>query len=496
MFNKKIIICFLFFGLCGGAITAQEIGDLTLEELLELSHERSLESFRTKRQYTLEYWRFRSFKASMLPSLDIELEPFNFNRSFVERYDADRNIDVFRRQQNITSFGRLSLNQNILLTGASVYVSSSFERLENHGQNRVQSYNAVPVRIGIVQPIMGFNGLKWQKKTAELELDKAKKAFIADQQKINKKGVALFFKWALANARVNIARENEKDATRLYKIGKKRYDLGSIEKDELLNLELEDFTSSTKLTHYEQNLETVIADLKLFLNVQHLPAEMPQLPEMISDLKISKEKALRLARENNPDLLESAIREIHADRDLDKAIKENRFDLSISASFGLNQQANHFGNAYRDFLDQQIVGVKFSMPILDWGERKGNIKTAKMTRELANIEIEQDKNDVIRQLKLSVNKFNLQEKQVLDALRARNIARESYEITEKRFLSGKLDLLRLTSARTAWQETSEQYIQNLQQYWEYYYEVQALTLYDFIHKKTLREDFDALLQTK
>lgn len=494
MLHKKHILHLFLFGLFTLPITAQEGAGWSLPELMELGKERSLQAFRAKRQYALEYWRYRSFKASLLPSLDLELEPFSYNRSFVERYDADLNIDVYRQQQNLNSFARLSLNQNILWTGASVYISSSFERLVNYGENRLQSYNTTPVRVGVVQPIMAFNALKWQKKTAMLELDKAKNQFIVDQQKVNMRTVSLFFQWALASAKVDIARGNKKAANRLYEIAKKRYDLGSIEKDELLNLELEDFTSTTTLTRYEQDLETIVSDLKLFLNLESLRAQSPELPEMVPSLKIGLQEAQHLAQQNNPGLLDAQIQEIHADRDLDRAIKKNRFDLSVNASFGLNQQAEHFQNAYSRFLDQQIVAIQFSMPLLDWGERKGNIKMAKMTKELAETQIEQDRNDIMRQLRLAVTNFNLQEEQVLAALKARNIARESYTITEKRFLSGKVDVLRLTSARSARQTATEQYIQSLQQYWEYYYEVQQLTLYNFIKETTLSEDFDALLK--
>ncbi|WP_037315949.1 TolC family protein [Salegentibacter sp. Hel_I_6] len=494
MLHKKILLYLVFFMLCGISINAQEVDGWSLPDLLKSGRERSLQAFRAKRQYALEYWRYRSFKSSLLPSLDLELEPFSYNRSFVERYDDDLNIDVYRQQQNLNSFARLSVNQNILLTGASVYLSSSFGRLVNYGENRLQSYNITPVRLGIVQPIMAFNALKWQKKTAMLELEKAKKEYIVNQQEINMHTVSLFFQWALASTKVDIAQENKKAAARLYKIGKKRYDLGSIEKDELLNLELENFTSATTLTRYEQDLETIVSDLKLFLNLKNLPEHSPPLPEMIPNLKIGLEEAQHLAKQNNPDLLDIQIQEIHADRDLDEAIKNNRFNLSVNASFGLNQQAEHFENAYGHFLDQQIVAIQFRMPIVDWGERKGNIKMAKMTRELADIQVEQDRNDVSRNLRLAVANFNLQEEQVLAALRARNIAQESYQITEKRFLSGQVDVLRLTSARSARQTATEQYIQSLQLYWEYYYQVQQITLYNFIKGTPLSEDFDQLLK--
>ena len=170
--------------------------------------------------------------------------------------------------------------------------------------------------------------------------------------------------------------------------------------------------------------------------------------------------------QNNPDLLSTIIEKVNAERDLDKVIKENRFKLSINASYGLNQQSNTFSDAYRNFLDQQIVGVSFSMPILDWGERKGNIKTAKMTKELSDIKIQQTINDVKRQLNLKVKNFNLQEEQVTVSLRAKEISGDSYKITEKRFLSGKVDLLRLLTSRKAWQTATEQYIENTNELFE------------------------------
>ena len=243
--------------------------------------------------------------------------------------------------------------------------------------------------------------------------------------------------------------------------------MGAIEKDDLLNLELESFTSVNEVTKAKQQLQAAIADLRLFLDVSDLSWFMPELPELIPGIKIDVEQARSLAKTNNPDLLDITINKINAQRDLDRTIKDNRFDLSINASYGLNQQAIEFDEAYASFVDQQIVSVQFRLPILDWGERRGNIKTARMTQELAEIETEQLKNDLNRQLLLAVNNFNLQQSQVITAQRAKVISKESYAITEKRFLSGKVDLLRLLNAREAFQTTTEQYVQSLQEFWRF-----------------------------
>jgi len=82
---------------------------------------------------------------------------------------------------------------------------------------------------------------------------------------------------------------------------------------------------------------------------------------------------------------------------------------------------------------------------------------------------------------------------VLGALRSKEISRESYEVTQKRFLSGRVDLLKLTSARKSWQTASETYIQSLYNYWKFYFEVQQLTLFDFIKNKALEANFDKMV---
>nr|WP_308990451.1 TolC family protein [Mariniflexile sp. KMM 9835]MDQ8210002.1 TolC family protein [Mariniflexile sp. KMM 9835] len=467
---------------------------ITLQDILELASKNSLDVFKAKRQYGVNYWQFRSFKSSLLPKIDFETRPFTFNRALIERYDSEQNIDVFRQQQTINSYANLSLSQNIGVTGTRLFVNSSFNRLENIGDLQTESYNATPVRIGLVQPIMAFNSFKWQKEIAPLEFQKAKQDFLYELQTINLKSVDLFFQWALASKKVEIAKENKVSAEKLFNIGKKRYDLIAIERSDLLNLELDVYNANTNLTQNLQDLQKAESELKLFLRDQLPQHAIPELPELIPTLTIDLNKAIDLAYQNNPDILDLKLRKIEALRDLDKAIKDNRFDLSLTASYGLNQQANTFVDAYGRFLDQQMIAIQLNVPILDWGERRGNIKTAKMNRDVADIELQQNEDTYKQDITLKVLDFNLQQELVLGALKTSEISKESYNLTVKRFLSGSVDFLNLTSTRKAWQQANENYIQALQSYWALYYNVQQLTLYDFITNTPLVQDFNEILE--
>ncbi|AUP78500.1 TolC family protein [Flavivirga eckloniae] len=496
--NIVFVICCV---VCTHNNTAQQTNasiqprqSITLNDVLNLASKNSLDAFKAKRKYGVSYWEFRSFKSSLLPKVDLSLRPLTYNRSVIQRYDSEQNIDVYRSQQNLNSYANLTATQNIRATGTNLFINSEFNRLENFGELDIENYNATPFRIGLMQPLMAFNEFKWEQKTEPLKYEKAKQEFIYELQTINLKTVNLFFNWALASKKLEIANENKTSAEKLFRIGKRRYDLGSIEKDDVLNLELDVYNANTNATQSRQTLEKAEAELKLFLR-DDLPSNtIPELPELISNLQIDVSEAINLANSNNPDIINLKLRKVEALRDLDKAIKDNRFDLSLTASYGLNQQSNTFSNAYRGFLDQQMVAIQLNVPILDWGERKGNIKTAKMNKEVLDIELQQDEDAYKQQVTLKVIDFNLQKELVEGALRTSEIARESYKITEKRFLSGRIDLLNLSSSRQAWQLATEQYILSLQNYWTFYYEVQQLTLYNFINGNTIKQDFNAIIK--
>lgn len=483
-----------------GVATAQETAtpslssdaSITLEKLLGLAREHSLDAFKAKRQYGVGYWSYRSFKAGLLPQLNFDTDPFTFNRTLTQRYDPARNIDVYRLQENINSSVNLSMSQNIALTGARVTLNSRLNRLRNIAVNS-EVYTANPLRINLSQPLMAFNKFKWQKRTAPLKFEKTKKDFIYALQSINIRAVQLFFDWLLAHQKAKIATDNQKSTKKFYEIGKQRYDLGAIKRDDLLNLELGFNNADNDLVKARQQLRQALVTLKLYLRSSFTGEGVPELPSLIPDIQVNAEEAIALMEQHNPNIINLKIKDLEAQRDLDKTIKENRFDLSIDASYGLNQQANNVGDAYGNLLDQQIVSVNFKMPILDWGKRRGNINVAKMNRQYTTLDLQQQKEKVQRDLTLKIQQFNTQRKIIFTSLKTSKIAEESYEIAQRRFLVGTIDLLNLNNALKNWQNAVETYIQQLRDYWERYYEIRQMTGYDFLEKQELSENFDIIL---
>lgn len=486
-FKTLLILLNILFSV---GIKAQDTIIMSMDQVLETAEKTSLDAFRNKTMYLADYWSYRSFRASRLPSLDLNFRPVDFRRTTIKRYDSEQDIEVYREQQTYESYANLSLTQNVPLTGARIYLDSDLSRLINIGDNDLTTFSATWARIGIVQPLLGYNRFKWEKKLEPLKFEKAKKEYVQNMQETKIKVLQLYFELLLAKTRKEIALANMAASDTLYNIGKKKFKILSVQREELLDLELAKFNAEIEAVKAKQDEEKANFKLASFLGMDKNLIIVAQVPGIYQNIEINIDSALQTAIRNNPEILQIQQARIEADRDLDKAIKENRFSMDLTASFGLNQYGNKIQDAYNNPLDQQIVLFGIKVPLLDWGDRKGKRLMAEKYKEVIYIEQEQKLKDFEQLILLKVMDFNLQGRLVESANRASQIAQESYKLTKKRFLSGQADVLKINTAMQARQNAREKYINSIYTYWNNYYQIQKLTIYNFIKNKNIEIDFE------
>ena len=118
---------------------------------------------------------------------------------------------------------------------------------------------------------------------------------------------------------------------------------------------------------------------------------------------------------------------------------------------------------------------------------------AQSNREVVRISVNQEKIDFEQNVIMNVMEFNLQASQVTNTAKADTIAQMGYDVTQQRFLIGKVDVTKLNLARNDQEQARREYIRALRSYWNYYFTIRRLTLYDFEKKITLSEDFDRII---
>lgn len=483
------IICFLFLS----QTNAQENKLLTLDDVIRIASQQSLDAFRNENMYMANYWQYRYFKADRLPSLILDATVLDYNHSMQKVYNYDENRDEYIERQDLNSNLSLRLNQNIGLTGGQIFAQSSLNMTQKLGDDKVSSFSSTPFSIGYSQDINGYNRLKWTAKIEPVRYEKAKKIFIQAKEELALKANRLFFDLVDAQIDVNISTTNLANADTLFTIGKGRFQVGTVTQDELLNLELRFMNSKLALTRAKLGLERSKARLNSFLSFEKETDVECIIPSYSTDLQVNVEQAMEQALISNPEILDQQQRLLEQDRRVNQAKSENGVSGTFFALYGLNQNSAEFSGVYQDPLSRQQVSAGVTVPILDWGRRKGQLAMARSNREVIRISINQEKIDFEQNIVMNVMEFNLQGNQVLNTAKADTIAQMQYDVTQQRFLIGKIDVTKLNLARNDREQARRAYISSLRSYWNYYITIRRLTLFDFVDNITLSEDFERII---
>lgn len=491
---KKFIIFTIICFILAGNSFAQDKKLMTLEDVIEVASQQSLDAFINENMYLANYWQFRYYKADRLPSLTLDATPIDYNRSMQKVYNYEENRDEFVEREDFNSDLSLQLNQNVGLTGGSVFAQSNLSMTQKLGDDKVSSFSSTPFLVGYSQNVNGYNRLKWQSKIEPVKFEKAKKQFIQGKENLSIKATRLFFDLLDAQIEVTISETNLANADTLFTIGKGRFQVGTVTQDELLDLELSFMNSQLALTRAKLELDRAESQLNSFLSFEKNTKVECIIPLEVPELQIDALSAVDKAMTNNPEILGHQQQLLEEDRKVKQAKSETGVSGDVFAMYGLNQNSEEFDEVYQEPLDRQRFRVGINIPILDWGRRKGQLSMAKSNREVVRLSIDQEKIDFEQNVIMNVMEFNLQGSQVVNSSKADTIAAMKYDVTQQRFLIGKQNIINLNAARNDREQARRAYIRSLRSYWNYYYSIRRLTLYDFEQKMSLSEDFDKIVE--
>ena len=470
---------------------------LTLSEVIKLSQEQSPQAIRAKHEFRGKYWEYRSYKADRLPNLMLTSTPFNYNQSIVKTTVQDTSGEFVTQSGNIKelrSDAELSLNQNINLTGGDLYIKSGLGYIKPISQGRPENFDSKIVSIGIRQPLNGYNSDYWKKKVEPLKFEEAKRNYVYNLESVSLRAVNLFFDLAMAQITQGVAKMNFSNADTLYKIARGRYNIGTIAENELLQMELSKLNASTRVNQSKVDLEYKKSQLRSFLGYNESVDIEIILPEISIQKTLQADSVLSMAFQNNPNIIAFERQLLEANREVARTRAEKAFTASVSAEYGLNKYAPTLDMAYKNPGDMQMAQIGLSIPLVDWGMRRGQYKMAQSNREVIKSSIDQQQTDFEQDIFLKVMQFNLQGDQLYTASKADTVAQLRYNVIKQRFLIGKISITDLNIAVAEKDEASLGYISALRNYWNNLYEIRRVTLYDFISNMPITVNVDDVVK--
>ena len=464
---------------------------LSLDDCIMMARRQSIDAAVALGELRSAYWQWRSYRADLLPEVSLSGTAPSWNKRYSSYQQADGSLS-FVRNDYLGLDGALHITQKLWPTGGTLSVESSLEYLHQSGSGGSgNQFMSLPVAVTLSQPLFSVNHLKWNRRIEPLRYREAQARFLTETEQVAMQAISLYFGLLLAGEQVNIARQNLQTAEKLYEVAQAKRRMGTISENDVLQLRLDVLTARSALTNSESNRQARQFALRSFLDVE---ADIePVVPEDVPQVRLDYDNVLNHALQNNALATTMRRRQMEADYAVATA-RANRQSINLYAQLGYTGSADNLNAAYRNLLSNEVVSVGITVPLLDWGKRKGQRRLAESNRDIIQGQLRQQSQDFRQDIFILTEQFNNQAEQLLIACEADTIARRRYHTNVETFKIGSISTLELSDAQKAKDQARQNRIQQLFNYWYYYYQLRSIALWDFERGCELSEDFEKIIK--
>lgn len=463
---------------------------LTLDDAIAMARVNSVDAAVALDELKTAYWQWRSYRADRLPEIALTGKV----PSYSDRYTSYMNETgeySFVRSHSLDGQAELSVNQNLPFTGGKLSLITSLDymrQFDNGGSNR---FLTIPVALTLDQPIFGVNTFKWDNRIEPVRFQEAKAAFLSATEEVALTAVNYFFTLVMSRENLEIATQNLENANKLYSVAVEKRKMGQISENDLRQMELNVLDARSSLTDCTSTLKSDMFALRSFLGLGEDVEIVPVIPGSVPDVTVTYSDALDRALANNKFAKNIRRRQLEAEYEVAKA-KGNMREINLFAQVGFTGTDRTFSSAYSRLRGNQLVEVGFSIPLVDWGKRRGKVKVAESNRRVTESRLRQESLDFSQELFVLVERFGNQQQQLSIAARADEIARLRYATNFETYMIGKISTLDLNDSQSKKDESKRRYISELYKFWNYWYQIRSITLYDYEHHGDINADIEKL----
>ena len=142
-------------------------------------------------------------------------------------------------------------------------------------------------------------------------------------------------------------------------------------------------------------------------------------------------------------------------------LEEASYKPTVSGviNYGTLQSQDRFGNILKPRNFTTSAGVNWSWDIFDWGTRKNNVKYAKKTQEITELQVDQTLEAVQTNMKKTYYQLRALEKSIAALQLAVQKAEESYEMERERYSYRLITMENLLQSETNLRQARVNYAQ-------------------------------------
>jgi len=477
---NKILPCLLL--LCCIDLLAQN--RFTIEDIIHRAQSQSPAFKQAETRRENRYWAYRYYKTNYNPQIRANSNNAGalYNNSYTPVRQPNGSIAYLPLNQ-LNPGLNVSLQQPIHWTGGMVSVNSSYNYFGNLTDN-TSSWAGSPFNIAIYQPLFAFNQLKWDRQIQPIRYEESKRDYSEAMETIAREAVNYFFMVMQSQVNLQIAQFNLANNDTIYKIEKGRYNIGSTSQDKLLQVELQLLRSRQDVAQATLDLQTSSLMLRTYIGLRNGESFELVLPSEIPQFIVDEQDAMIHARQNRSAFVAFERRRLEAEAEVAR-VKGTRYQVGLSAAYGTNNSGGTIDELYTGTQKQRMANVTFDVPIVDWGRRRAQMKSAYANKQLTDYVIAQDQVTFEQEILTQVRQFEMLRLSIEITKKSDEVAQERYNVAQNRYLIGKIDITNLNIALNEKDAAKRSYLQALNSFWTAYYDLRRLTLYDFARQQPL-----------
>jgi outer membrane protein TolC len=457
-------------------LRAQEA--LTLKQAITIAQARSHQAEAARAGREAARYRDRAFYSRQLPQLSLGGTLPGYNRSIIPVLQPD-GTTLFKPQDQNNASLTATMSQTVPLTGGDFFVSSSLAWLSVTGEDSFRSWTSTPVSIGIRQPLLRPTVAGWDRKEEPIRYEVSERQFREAKEDIALRTVALFFDVHEAKVRLESATTNVAVNDTLYRLNQGRFNVGRIGENDLLQSELALLRARTSLDGAKLDHQRALAALRIGLNQ---PAGSPldiEAPAGAPDIQADTLRAVQEALRNRAIVTDAELQELQADRRVNEAKLNNGFGATIVASYGLNATGDEVSLAYQSLQEARRFEMAVQIPLVQWGARKEGVQAAQYDKERIASTAAVTRENTAHEAYFAALQLDQAKRALALSATSDTVAAKRFEVAYNRYVIGRIGIDNLYIAQNEKDAAKTQYVQALRQYWQAYYQLRRLTLFDF-----------------
>ncbi|MEO0553884.1 MAG: TolC family protein [Bacteroidota bacterium] len=474
-----LAVVIIVFGSLSNMLIAQRV--LTLEESIQIAQQSSPDIRKSKLNLVSNQKSLAAQRASLKSQFSLDVTPFIYsqNRSFNESFSD------WSTSQNYFSFGTFRVSQPILATDGVLELTNTFSYRDSNTE-----FDELPVNSGIItysndlginftQPIFTYNTRKLELKELELNLEDAMINNSLQLLTLEQQVTQSFYNFYQLQNDLTIARDELENQEVSYEITQNKVEADLLAKEELYQAELNLATSKSTLENNEVSLANAADDFKLLLG---LPLEEDISVDVDVDFitsQVDLNQAIQYGLESRMELRQREITIERSQFDLTRTRALNEFKGSVDLSMGIIGVDPVAAQVYDMPQTTPRVGISFSIPIWDWGEKKARLAASNATLQINEIDLEQEKNNIIIDIRKTYRSLQNLENQIEIAEQNVKNAELTYEINLERYRNGDLTSIDLNQFQSQLSDKKSELAAALINYKIELLNLKILSLYDF-----------------